>query len=118
METDCAARTTGMVISEVFDVSTDDDVGSSYDKAFAYTGVDTERKWVVAAFKGSNETDDFIYDLEVIYFGSVGLCVTKDGIDRDGIDRLAGCARTFDIHSHYLPDSKSGSEILPGIDKS
>mmetsp|Transcript_73888 Transcript_73888/g.210844 ORF Transcript_73888/g.210844 Transcript_73888/m.210844 type:complete len:107 (-) Transcript_73888:664-984(-) len=103
MKTDCAARTTGMVISEVFDISTTD-VGSSYDKAFAYTGVDTERKWVVAAFKGSNETDDFIYDMQVIYFGSVGgvtsgdvLTLSDEGWDRSGWSGLAGCARTFDI---------------------
>ena len=49
---------------KIYDVDPDDDEVTHGDHAFAFIGVDTRRQWVVAAFKGSNQTADFIDDLD------------------------------------------------------
>jgi hypothetical protein len=47
-------------VSATFNVSSS--FFSSVTEGFAYTGVDHDRKWVVGAFKGTNDTLDWVTD--------------------------------------------------------
>lgn len=67
----CIERTAGFEIVQTFDATADTQrhhfpalSKGSMSHAFGFIGVDTDREWVVASFKGSNETADFITDLE------------------------------------------------------
>lgn len=65
MSGSCASDTSDFSIYKSFSAAAvDDDLLPTKTHAFGYVGVDRTRKLVVGAFKGSNETSDFVTDLD------------------------------------------------------
>jgi len=88
----------------------------SENAGFAYVGVDHARKWVVASFKGTNDTVDWMHDLQGLEF-SFDPCRLPSGNTRGTVHKgfceyyvkLAklGVAGNFtalmEKHSDYTP---------------
>lgn len=103
--------------TEVFEIKNVYDLMEKKERAFAFIGVDHEREWIVAAFKGTNATlADVIRDLEGGEF-MTSSCTSSSGLKFPGRVHSGFCEYyNYFVGNNFVEDYVSVAKTYPFYD--